>query len=130
LIVDDGSPDGTGEWAEQLSRTDSRVHVLHRSEKSGLGMAYIAGFAWALEREYEIICEFDADGSHRPLDLGQLLDVARSGEADLVIGSRWVPVGEVVDWPQYRLFLTRGAHVYVQAVMGLLVRDATDVLRA
>ena len=130
LIVDDGSPDGTGEWAEQLSRTDSRVHVLHRSEKSGLGMAYIAGFAWALGREYEIICEFDADGSHRPLDLGQLLDVARSGEADLVIGSRWVPGGAIIDWPKSRFLLSRGANVYVNAVMGLRVRDATAGFRA
>jgi dolichol-phosphate mannosyltransferase len=97
LIVDDGSPDGTGEWADEQALTDSRINVLHRAEKSGLGMAYIAGFEWALERDYEIICEFDADGSHRALDLGQLLDVARSGQADLVIGSRWVPGGEIVD---------------------------------
>src|SRR5699024_5690453 len=93
-------------------------------------MAYIAGFAWALGREYESICEFDADGSHRPLDLGQLLDVARSGEADLVIGSRWVPGGAIIDWPKSRFLLSRGANVYVNAVMGLRVRDATAGFRA
>jgi dolichol-phosphate mannosyltransferase len=130
LIVDDGSPDGTGEWADEQALTDSRINVLHRAEKSGLGMAYIAGFEWALERDYEIICEFDADGSHRALDLGQLLDVARSGQADLVIGSRWVPGGEIIDWPKSRYFLSRGANVYVNAVMGLGVRDATAGFRA
>ncbi len=130
LVVDDGSPDGTGEWAEERAGSDPRIHVLHRSEKSGLGMAYIAGFEWALARDYDIICEFDADGSHRPLDLGQLLDVARSGRADLVIGSRWVPGGAIVDWPRSRYFLSRGANVYVNAVMGLGVRDATAGFRA
>lgn len=130
LIVDDGSPDGTGEWADEQSQTDPRIHVLHRTEKAGLGMAYIAGFEWALARDYQIICEFDADGSHRPLDLGQLLDVARSGKADLVIGSRWVPGGAIVDWPKSRFFLSRGANVYVNAVMGLGVRDATAGFRA
>src|SRR5699024_11860485 len=84
-------------------------------------MAYIAGFAWALGREYESICEFDADGSHRPLDLGQLLDVARSGEADLVIGSRWVPGGAIIDWPKSRFLLSRGAIVYVNVGLGLMV---------
>lgn len=130
LIVDDGSPDGTGDWADEQARLDSRVNVLHRSEKSGLGMAYIAGFSWALERDYEIVCEFDADGSHRALDLGQLLDVATSGEADLVIGSRWVPGGAIVDWPRSRFFLSRGANIYVNTVMGLGVKDATAGFRA
>ncbi|WP_426936274.1 polyprenol monophosphomannose synthase [Brevibacterium sp. LE-L] len=130
LIVDDGSPDGTGEWAAEQAESDPRINVLHRSEKAGLGMAYIAGFEWALERDYDIICEFDADGSHRPLDLEQLLSVARSGAADLVIGSRWVPGGAIVDWPKSRYFLSRGANVYVNAVIGLGVKDATAGFRA
>lgn len=130
LVVDDGSPDGTGEWVEEQAQADPRLHVLHRREKSGLGMAYIAGFEWALERDYEIICEFDADGSHRPLDLGQLLAVARGGRADLVIGSRWVRGGAIVDWPRSRFLLSRGANIYVNAVMGLGVKDATAGFRA
>lgn len=130
LVVDDGSPDGTGEWVDEQMQGDPRLHVLHRSEKSGLGMAYLAGFEWALERDYEIICEFDADGSHRPLDLGQLLEVAESGDADLVIGSRWVPGGAIVDWPRSRFLLSRGANLYVNTVMGLGVRDATAGYRA
>lgn len=130
LVVDDGSPDGTGDWVDEQARVDPRLHVLHRSEKSGLGMAYIAGFEWALERDYDIICEFDADGSHRPLDLGQLLAVAQAGSADLVIGSRWVRGGAIVDWPRSRFFLSRGANIYVNAVMGLGVKDATAGFRA
>lgn len=130
LVVDDGSPDGTGDWVDEQARTDPRLHVLHRSEKSGLGMAYIAGFEWALERDYDIICEFDADGSHRPLDLGQLLSVAQAGHSDLVIGSRWVRGGAIVDWPRSRFLLSRGANIYVNAVMGLGVKDATAGFRA
>ena len=130
LIVDDSSPDGTGEWADEQAQNDPRINVLHRSEKSGLGMAYIAGFEWALERDYDIICEFDADGSHRSLDLGQLLRAAEEGRGDLIIGSRWVPGGEIVDWPKSRYFLSRGANVYVNAVMGLGVKDATAGFRA
>ena len=130
LIVDDGSPDGTGEWADELAAVDPRVNVLHRSEKAGLGMAYIAGFAWALERDYAIICEFDADGSHRPLDLGQLLAPALADEDDLVIGSRWTRGGEIVAWPYSRFLLSRGANLYADAAMGLGVRDATAGFRA
>ncbi|GAA1802519.1 polyprenol monophosphomannose synthase [Brevibacterium celere] len=130
LVVDDGSPDGTGEWAAEQAAVDERVHVLHRTEKAGLGMAYIAGFTWALERDYEIICEFDADGSHRPLDLGQLIAPALAGAADLVIGSRWVRGGAIVDWPRSRFLLSRGANLYVDAMMGLGVRDATAGFRA
>lgn len=130
LIVDDGSPDGTGEWAQETAQTDGRVHVLHRAEKAGLGMAYIAGFAWALEHDYEIVCEFDADGSHRPLDLGLLLRAAQERRGDLIIGSRWVPGGSIVDWPASRYLLSRGANVYVNAMMGLGVKDATAGFRA
>lgn len=130
LVVDDGSPDGTGDWAEEQAASDPRVHVLHRSEKAGLGMAYLAGFAWALERDYAVICEFDADGSHRPLDLGQLIAPAVAGGADLVVGSRWVRGGEIVDWPRSRFLLSRSANLYVDAVMGLGVRDATAGFRA
>ncbi|RBP64711.1 dolichol-phosphate mannosyltransferase [Brevibacterium sanguinis] len=130
LVVDDGSPDGTGDWVDEQAARDPRIHVLHRSEKAGLGMAYIAGFAWALERDYDIICEFDADGSHRPVDLGRLLEVARGDDADLVIGSRWTRGGAIVNWPRSRFLLSRGANIYVDTVMGLGVRDATAGFRA
>ncbi len=130
LVVDDDSPDGTGDWVDEQAQRDPRIHVLHRAEKAGLGMAYIAGFAWALERDYDIICEFDADGSHRPIDLGQLLDVARGDGADLVIGSRWKRGGAIVNWPRSRFLLSRGANIYVDTVMGLGVRDATAGFRA
>lgn len=137
LVVDDASPDGTGEWADACAATDSRVHVLHRPGKAGLGAAYRAGFAWALERGYGRVCEMDADGSHRPEDLPALLAASAEGPA-LVIGSRWVPGGSVVNWPRHRLALSRGANLYVRVALGLRVNDATagfrvyraDVLRA
>ena len=97
LVVDDGSPDGTGDWADAFANTDDHVFVMHRQSKQGLGVAYRAGFAWALERNYEVVVEMDADGSHRAQDLPLLL--AKAGDHDLVIGSRWVPGGAVENWP-------------------------------
>ena len=128
LVVDDSSPDGTGEWAEEVSRRDAAVHVLHRAGKQGLGPAYLAGFAWGLEHGYEQLVEMDADASHRPEQLPGLLEAVRRG-ADLVIGSRWVPGGAVHDWPARRRLLSRGANVYVTVLMGLGVADATAGFR-
>ncbi|CAN5177313.1 polyprenol monophosphomannose synthase [soil metagenome] len=127
LVVDDESPDGTGAIADDLAHADARVHVLHRSAKGGLGAAYLAGFAWALEQGYDVIGEMDADGSHQPEQLGRLLDVV--GEADLVIGSRWVPGGAVVNWPVRRELLSRGGNLYVRLLLGIGVRDATAGFR-
>ena len=124
LVVDDGSPDGTGEWADEAAGSDPQVHVLHRQSKDGLGRAYIAGFGWALDRGYELVVEMDADGSHRPEDLPRLLEAATPG-VDLVIGSRWVPGGAVVNWPSSRQLLSRGATTYAKVALGLGVNDAT-----
>lgn len=129
LIVDDASPDGTGQWADQTASRDGNVHVLHRAGKEGLGPAYLAGFSWGLARGYEVLVEMDADASHRPEQLPGLLEALRRG-AELAIGSRWVPGGRVHDWPVSRLLLSRGANTYVRAMMGLSVRDATAGYRA
>jgi len=129
LVVDDNSPDGTGDLAEKLAETDPRVHVMHRIEKAGLGKAYIAGFTWALERGYDVIVEMDADGSHRPEDLPRLLAAVADG-ADGVIGSRWVPGGKVVNWPKKREVLSRGANIYTRLMIGFSVKDATGGYRA
>ena len=128
LIVDDNSPDGTGEIADKLAASDARVHVLHRPGKSGLGTAYIAGFGWALEAGYDVMVEMDADGSHDPGDLPRMLTALES--ADLVIGSRYVPGGTVVNWPKRREALSRSANIYVRLMLGIGVRDATGGYRA
>ncbi|MEV5002120.1 polyprenol monophosphomannose synthase [Nocardioides sp. LML1-1-1.1] len=123
LVVDDGSPDGTGGIADGLAEADSQVHVLHRTSKGGLGAAYLAGFGWALDRGYDVIGEMDADGSHQPEQLQRLLSGLLS--ADLVIGSRWVPGGSVVNWPWQREALSRGGNLYVRMLLGITIRDAT-----
>lgn len=128
LVVDDSSPDGTGAWAEQMAAQDPAVHVLHRAGKQGLGPAYLAGFAWGLDRGYQQLGEMDADASHRPEQLPGLLEAVRRG-ADLAIGSRWIPGGAVHDWPLRRQVLSRGANVYVRVLMGLGVSDATAGFR-
>ena len=128
LVVDDNSPDGTGDLADKLAEADSRVQVMHRTEKAGLGRAYVAGFTWALEQGYDVIVEMDADGSHRPEDLPKLLTAL--GAADAVIGSRYVPGGTVVNWPKSREFLSRGANIYNRIMLGVSVRDATGGFRA
>ena len=128
LVVDDGSPDGTGELADELAAADPRVHVLHRTAKAGLGAAYIAGFAWAREHGYDVVVEMDADGSHSPEQLPRLL--AALEHADLVLGSRWVPGGEVQNWPRSREVLSRGGNAYTRIVLRLPLRDATGGYRA
>src|SRR5262249_48738128 len=128
LVVDDNSPDGTGDLADKLAETDRHVEVMHRTEKAGLGRAYVAGFTWALERGYDVIVEMDADGAHRPEDPSTLL-AALSG-ADAVIGSRYVPGGTVVNWPKSREFLSRSANMYNRLMLGFSVKDATGGFRA
>ncbi|HEY8720935.1 polyprenol monophosphomannose synthase [Pengzhenrongella sp.] len=128
LVIDDGSPDGTGDLADRAAADDAAVHVLHREEKLGLGRAYVAGFAWALAEGYEVIVEMDADGSHRPEDLPRLL--AALSDADLVLGSRWVPGGTVVNWPRRRELLSRAGNAYTRMMLGLPLRDATGGFRA
>jgi dolichol-phosphate mannosyltransferase len=127
LVVDDNSPDGTGDLADKLAEADSRVQVMHRTEKAGLGRAYVAGFTWALDRGYDLIVEMDADGSHRPEDLPRLL--ATSATADAVVGSRYVPGGTVVNWPKSRELLSRGANLYNRVMLGVRVKDATGGFR-
>ncbi|POM22641.1 Undecaprenyl-phosphate mannosyltransferase [Actinomadura rubteroloni] len=128
LVVDDNSPDGTGDLADALADGDDHVKVLHRTAKDGLGAAYIAGFGWAAEHGYDVMVEMDADGSHQPEELPRLLGALR--DADLVIGSRWVPGGKVVNWPRRREVLSRGANVYARLVLSVPVHDATGGFRA
>lgn len=128
LIVDDSSPDGTGEIADKLTAEDSHVHVLHRTQKAGLGAAYIAGFHWALAAGYDVLVEMDADGSHQPEELPLLLDALKN--ADLVLGSRWVPGGTVRNWPKSRELLSRGGNTYARLMLGIGLKDATGGYRA
>lgn len=128
LVADDNSPDGTGELADQLAAADDHVYVLHRLGKEGLGAAYLAGFAWALEHGYDVVVEMDADGSHQPEQLPRLLDGLRS--ADLVLGSRWVPGGRTENWPLSRQLISRGGTAYTRLVLGMPIHDATGGYRA
>lgn len=128
LVVDDASPDGTGQIADRLAAADPRVHVLHRSGKNGLGAAYRAGFAWGLERAYDRLVEMDADGSHRPDDLAAMLEASLDG-ADLVLGSRWTPGGGVVNWPWYRRLISRGGTWYARLMLGIDIKDVTGGYR-
>ncbi|HEX3005469.1 MAG TPA: polyprenol monophosphomannose synthase [Angustibacter sp.] len=128
LVADDGSPDGTGDLADQLASADTHVHVLHRSAKQGLGAAYLAGFAWGLERGYDVLVEMDADGSHQPEQLPALL--AALQRADLVLGSRWVPGGKVVNWPLHRKLISVGGTTYARLALGVPIRDVTGGYRA
>ena len=123
LVVDDGSPDGTGALADELAAADQQVSVLHRSEKAGLGAAYLHGFRVALERGYDVVGEMDADGSHQPEQLPRLLTALE--HADLVIGSRWVPGGSVVNWPLSRKVLSVGGNLYARVLLGIPLRDVT-----
>ena len=127
LVIDDNSPDGTGAIAERLADADDAVHVLHRAGKDGLGAAYIAGFRWASERGYTAVVEMDADGSHQPEELPRLLAALR--DADLVLGSRWVPGGEVRNWPLSRKLLSQGGNHYTRIALGLPLADATGGYR-
>lgn len=123
LFVDDNSPDGTGKVEDELAAEDNRVHVLHREKKDGLGRAYIAGFKWALEKGYRLICEMDCDFSHDPADLPRLVKAAE--ECDLAIGSRYCGGIRVMNWPLSRLLLSTGAGIYVRLVTGMPVADPT-----
>ncbi|MGN7779991.1 polyprenol monophosphomannose synthase [Mycolicibacterium sp. 22603] len=130
LVVDDGSPDGTGQLADELALADpDRVHVMHRVSKDGLGAAYLAGFAWGLGRGYAVLVEMDADGSHAPEELGRLLDAVDAG-ADLVIGSRYVPGGAIRNWPRRRFALSKTANTYARVLLGVSINDITAGYRA
>jgi dolichol-phosphate mannosyltransferase len=128
LVVDDSSPDGTGELADELAATRPWMHVLHRAEKAGLGAAYIAGFAWAREHGFDVVVEMDADGSHAPEELPAIL--AALEDADVVLGSRWVQGGRVVNWPRSRELLSRGGNWWTRRMLRLPLRDATGGYRA
>lgn len=128
LVADDNSPDGTAKIADEIAAADDHVHVMHRLGKEGLGAAYLAGFAWALEQGFDVVVEMDADGSHQPEQLPLLLDALR--EADLVLGSRWVPGGSVVNWPKSREVLSRGGNWYTRKALRVPLMDATGGYRA
>ena len=128
LVADDNSPDGTGVIADDLAAADDHVHVMHRRGKEGLGAAYLASFDWALDNGYDVVVEMDADGSHQPEQLPRLLDALR--DADLVLGSRWVPGGSVVNWPKSREALSRGGSLYTRMMLGVPMKDATGGYRA
>ena len=134
LVVDDSSPDGTGELADGLAASDAAVHVLHRRAKDGLGAAYLEAFRWALERGYDPIVQLDADGSHLPEQLPRLLAAIEptdaAGGADLVIGSRWVPGGSIENWPHRRELLSRWGSAYARTILRLDIRDVTAGYRA
>ena len=123
LIVDDASPDGTGKIADARAAEDDRIHAIHREGKLGLGTAYLAGFEWALARDYTYIFEMDADFSHDPAALPRFLDAAR--DADLVLGSRWIPGGGIVGWPIHRKMISKFGSLYARTVLGVDVRDLT-----
>jgi dolichol-phosphate mannosyltransferase len=128
LVVDDASPDGTGKIADAMADADERVSVLHRGGKAGLGAAYIAGFDWGLDAGFDVLVEMDADGSHAPEQLPKLL--AALERADLVLGSRWVPGGSVVNWPRRREILSKGGNLYARLALGINLQDATGGYRA
>ena len=123
LVVDDNSPDGTGQIADELAARNPSFHVLHRAEKNGLGRAYCAGFAWALEREFEFIMEMDGDFSHNPEDIPRFIEAAQ--DADLVLGSRYCNGIRVINWPLKRLLLSTGAARYVRIITGMPFTDPT-----
>jgi dolichol-phosphate mannosyltransferase len=129
LIADDNSPDGTGALADGFAAEDSQVHVMHRAGKAGLGAAYIAGFKWGLAAGYDVLVEMDADGSHQPEQLPLLLEAIGQG-ADLVLGSRWVPGGKVVNWPLRRKIISLGGSFYSRMLLGVRLRDITGGYRA
>jgi len=128
LVADDHSPDGTGRLADQLAAADEQVHVMHRLGKEGLGAAYLAGFEWGINAGYDVLVEMDADGSHQPEQLPTLL--AALVGADLVLGSRWVKGGRVLNWPRSREFLSRGGNLWTRLALGIPLRDATGGYRA
>jgi dolichol-phosphate mannosyltransferase len=128
LVADDNSPDGTGRIADTIAENDPHVQVMHRKGKEGLGAAYLAGFHWGIDHGYDILIEMDADGSHQPEQLHRLLEAVR--DADLVLGSRWVTGGSVVNWPLHRKVISRGGSLYSRLMLGLDLRDITGGYRA
>ncbi|MFB2555195.1 polyprenol monophosphomannose synthase [Herbiconiux liangxiaofengii] len=128
LVVDDNSPDGTGRLADRLAAADSRVHVLHRTEKNGLGAAYGAGFSWALENGYDYIVEMDADGSHQPEELPRLIGLLDSGD-DMAIGTRWVEGGTIVNWPLHRKLISKAGTFYSRIMLRSRLHDLTSGYR-
>ena len=125
LIVDDNSPDGTGKWVNEQLQNNSRIHLLSRQEKNGLGRAYISGFQWALQHNYDVIVQMDADFSHNPDDVSKLITAVQKEGADLAIGSRYVNGVRVINWPLRRLILSVGASYYVHAITGMPIHDPT-----
>ncbi len=128
LVIDDNSPDGTGDIADGLAANDPNLHVMHRLGKEGLGAAYLAGFSWALQNDYAVVVEMDADGSHQPEQLPRLLTALRG--ADLVLGSRWIAGGGTENWSKSREILSRGGNFYTRTMLGVPLRDATGGYRA
>ncbi|WP_329458833.1 polyprenol monophosphomannose synthase [Streptomyces sp. NBC_01497] len=128
LVADDNSPDGTGVIADGIAAADGHVHVLHRKGKEGLGAAYLAGFRWGIDHGYGVLVEMDADGSHQPEELPRLLTALKG--ADLVLGSRWMPGGRVVNWPRTRELISRGGSTYSRLLLGVPMKDVTGGYRA
>jgi dolichol-phosphate mannosyltransferase len=128
LVADDNSPDGTGKLADELAAADEAVHVLHRKGKEGLGAAYLASFRWGIDHGYGVLVEMDADGSHQPEELPRLLTALKG--ADVVLGSRWIPGGRVVNWPRSREILSRGGSTYSRLLLDVPIRDVTGGYRA
>jgi dolichol-phosphate mannosyltransferase len=128
LVVDDNSPDGTGKLADELAKKEPRLFVLHRQQKSGLGKAYVAGFAWALDRGYDAICEMDADFSHNPAYLPEFWRLLK--DHDVVLGSRYVDGGGVKNWGVGRKFISRGGSIYAQTILGMPINDMTGGFNA
>jgi dolichol-phosphate mannosyltransferase len=128
LVVDDNSPDGTGDTAQSLAEADSHIHVMHRLGKDGLGAAYLSGFAWGLQNNFDVLVEMDADGSHQPEQLPEILDALI--ESDLVLGSRWVNGGGTQNWSRSREILSRGGNTYTRFMLGLDIYDSTGGYRA
>lgn len=127
VVLDDNSPDGTGAVADAIAAEDDHVRMIHRRRKEGLGVAYLEGFRWAIAAGFDAVIQMDADGSHRPEDLPALLEAA--SRADMVIGSRWVPGGSVVNWPGHRKALSFGGNAYTKVLLGMPVSDATAGFR-
>ena len=123
LVVDDSSPDGTGDLVRTMMSENPRIHLLTRPQKQGIARAYVAGFHWALQRDYEIVITMDGDMSHHPSYIPQFL--SEIGDFDVVIGSRWVPGGNIRDWSFFRMLISRGATVYARLVLGVPVQDYT-----
>ncbi len=128
LVVDDNSPDGTGEITQQWHETDQQIHVMHRLAKNGLGAAYLSGFAWGMQNGFDVLVEMDADGSHQPEQLPNLLEALKT--ADLVLGSRWIDGGGTENWSKGREVLSRGGNTYTRLMLGINIFDATGGYRA